>query len=169
MKWVLNTTVGRATFSSGRKSRLVFRSCQQPRELDQGTLDAGKGTHEDYSGPGMRCYYKEQAGPLTPLNPRPCQERRCKEPQQRCPNSDVGTVSVQSQGGVLRKILHDPPRTDSNHPRNAGVLSQLCPHTARPWDVCAGEAGVTPPRAGQGAALGAFPEGCAGGSSDAGL
>lgn len=82
-------------------------------------------------------------------------------------------LSVQSQGGVLRKILHDPPRTDSNHPRNAGVLSQLCPHTARPWDACAGEAGVTPPRAGQGAALGAFPEGCgvraAGGSSDAGL
>lgn len=45
MKWVLNTTVGRETFSSGRKSRLVFRSCQQPRELDQGIWDAGKGTH----------------------------------------------------------------------------------------------------------------------------
>lgn len=45
MKWVLNTTVGRATFSSGRKSRLVFRSCQQPRERDQGTRDAGKETH----------------------------------------------------------------------------------------------------------------------------
>lgn len=45
----------------------------------------------------------------------------------------------------LRKALHNPPRTDSNHPGNVGVLSQLCLHTARPWDVCAGEAGVTPP------------------------
>lgn len=45
MKWLLNTTPGKATFSSGRKSRLVFRSCQQPRELHQGSQDAEKGTH----------------------------------------------------------------------------------------------------------------------------
>lgn len=45
MKWLLNTTVGKATFSSGRKSRLAFRSCQQPRELHQGSQDAEKGTH----------------------------------------------------------------------------------------------------------------------------
>lgn len=44
MKWLLNTTVGKATFSTGRRSRLVFRSCQQPRELAQGRQDAGKGT-----------------------------------------------------------------------------------------------------------------------------
>lgn len=73
----------------------------------------------------MRCYYKEQAGSPTPLSSRPCQERKCKELQQRCPYSDVGTVSVQSQGGVTKENPASPPRTDSNHPGNVGVLSQL--------------------------------------------
>lgn len=58
MKWLLNTTVGKATFSIGRKSRLVFRSCQQPRELAQGSQDAGKGT-QFTSVLQTRCYCKE--------------------------------------------------------------------------------------------------------------
>ena len=58
MKWLLNTTVGKATFSTGRKSRLVFRSCQQPRELAQGSQDAGKGT-QFTSVLRTRCYCKE--------------------------------------------------------------------------------------------------------------
>lgn len=58
MKWLLNTTVGKATFSIGRKSRLVFRSCQQPRELAQGSQDAGKGT-QFTSVLQTGCYCKE--------------------------------------------------------------------------------------------------------------
>lgn len=137
MKWVLNTTVGRATFSSGRKSRLVFRSCQQPRERDQGTRDAGKETHS-LLRPWNALLLQGVSRLTCTSQPRPCQERKCKEPQQRCQYSNVGTVSVQSREVSLRKILHNPPRIDSNHPGNAGVLSQLCPHTARPWEVCRG-------------------------------
>lgn len=101
MKWVLNMTVERATFSSGRKSRLVFRSCQQPRELDQGTQDAGKGTHsllrpwnavllQEVS----RLTYTSQAQPL------PGEEARgtaAEVPIQRCGDC------VQSQGGVTKE------------------------------------------------------------------
>lgn len=102
MKWVLNTTVGRATFSSGRKSRLVFRSCQQPRELDQGTWDAGKGTHSLLRPwnavllQGVsRLTYTSQPQSL------PGEEVRgtaAEVPVQRC-----GTAAVQAQGGVTKE------------------------------------------------------------------
>lgn len=133
MKWLLNTTVGKATFSSGRKSRLVFRSCQQPWELDQGRWDAEKGTHGLLLSCKCGVTVRRKQADLRFSAPYPARRVSAMNHSRGAHTAMWRSHLCAILGGFhYRKCLYNPLQNwQQLSQEHGGLLSHPCPHTAK--------------------------------------
>lgn len=135
-------TVGKATFSSRRKSRLVFRSCQQPRELDRGTQDAERATV--YCCPASAVLLRGGSRPVYASQPHTLLGEKVRRtaaeaPIWHCGDHVCAILSRFHDGQCPCNPLQNGEQPSQEH---GGLLSRPCLHTAEGTRcVCRGRLG----------------------------